>query len=64
MGMFNSDQTRINKIKDELKDKTDEELKAIADGKSKTSFFGFTAGKDMLLKTAAFQLLREREMKK
>lgn len=38
MGLFDSDQTRINKIKDELKDKTDEELKAIADGKAKTFF--------------------------
>ena len=64
MGLFDSDQTRINRIKDELKDKSDEELKEIAGEKAKTSFLGLTAGKKMLLKTAAFQLLREREFKK
>lgn len=63
MSFFNTEQTRINKAKEELKEKTDEELKEIAESKVRTSFFGFTAGDKMIYKTAAFQLLRERANK-
>jgi len=63
MSFFDTDQTRINKAKEELKEKTDWELKEIAESNVKTSFFSFTAGDKMIYKTAAFQLLRERANK-
>ena len=63
MGFFNSEKGKTAELKEELKDKTDEELEKIAKAPARTSFFGFSSGRGKQLQVAAFELLRERRKK-
>jgi len=56
--VLNLEQARLNTCKEELKDKSDEELKEIANAKVRTAFF--FDNKQKLYQMAAYQLLRER----
>lgn len=64
MGLFNAEKGKTAELKEELRDKTDEELEEIAKAPAKTSFFGFSSGRAKQLQVAAFELLRERKAKK
>lgn len=64
MGLFNAEKGKTAKLKEELLDKTDEELEEIAKAPARTSFFGFSSGREKQLQVAAFELLRERRAKK
>jgi len=56
---FISGRTGIDKCKKELQSKTNEELEAIKNGNSHTSFF-IGNGKNKDYELAAYELLRER----
>jgi len=56
---FSAGKSGIVKCKEELKDKTNEELEIIKNGKSHTSFF-IGNGKQKDYELAAYELLRER----
>jgi hypothetical protein len=56
---FSAGKSGIEKCKEELKDKTTEELEKIKNGKSHTSLF-IGNGKQKDYELAAYELLRER----
>lgn len=63
MSLFNSEKGKTAKFKQELLNKTDEELEKIANTEARTSFFGFSSGEAKQRQIAAFELLRERRAK-